>query len=282
MPRTVLIVDDKRDTNEILASLVQAKGFEPVQCFSGAQALAAICERKPDLILLELLLSDISGFELCDRLKRSRETNLIPVVMVTAVQDAHHRAAGVRVGANGYLAKPFTPARLYEVMESALGWHDEHNKRGTTGEINFDIRSELTYLSQASDLLADLFAHTPLTDRHIKDLKQAVMEMGGNAIEWGHRKNADLVLRITYRINPTSVTLIITDQGPGFNPGNLPHAASDDDPIGHIEIRNELGLREGGFGIMLARGLVDEFRYNKLGNEVTLIKHFDPQHKSKS
>ena len=108
------------------------------------------------------------------------------------------------------------------------------------------------------------------------------MEMGGNAIEWGHRKNADLVLRITYRINPTSVTLIITDQGPGFNPGNLPHAASDDDPIGHIEIRNELGLREGGFGIMLARGLVDEFRYNKLGNEVTLIKHFDPQHKSKS
>ena len=149
------------------------------------------------------------------------------------------------------------------MMDAALAWHDEHKQRGTTGEINFDVRSELTYLSQASDMLADLFAHTPLTDRHIKDLKQAVMEMGGNAIEWGHRKNADLVLRITYRIDPTSVTLIIKDQGPGFNPRNLPHAASDEDPIGHIEIRNELGLREGGFGIMLARGLVDEFRYNR-------------------
>ena len=103
------------------------------------------------------------------------------------------------------------------------------------------------------------------------------MEMGGNAIEWGHRKNADLVLRITYRIDPTAVTLIIKDQGPGFNPRNLPHAASDEDPIGHIEIRNELGLREGGFGIMLARGLVDEFRYNKAGNEVTLVKYFEPQ-----
>ena len=111
-------------------------------------------------------------------------------------------------------------------------------------------------------MLADLFAHTPLTERHIKDLKQAVMEMGGNAIEWGHSKNADLVLRITYRIDPDAVTLIIKDQGPGFNPRNLPHAASDEDPIGHLEIRNELGLREGGFGIMLARGLVDEFRYN--------------------
>jgi two-component system, OmpR family, response regulator len=281
MPRTVLVVDDERDTNDILANLVQARGFEPIQVFSGAQVLATISEQRPDIILLDVMLPDVDGFELCDQLKRARETNLIPIVMVTALQDAHHRATGVRVGANGYLIKPFTPAQLYEMMDAALAWHDEHKQRGTTGEIIFDVRSELTYLSQASDMLADLFAHTPFTDRHLKDLKQAVMEMGGNAIEWGHRKNADLVLRITYRIDPTSVTLIIKDQGPGFNPRNLPHAASDDDPIGHIEIRNELGLREGGFGIMLARGLVDQFRYNKAGNEVTLVKYFD-SHKPKS
>ncbi len=280
MPRTVLVVDDERDTNDILASLVQARGFEPIQIFSGAEALEAVAKQTPDLILLDLRLPDVDGFELCDRLKRTRQTNLIPIVMVTAQQDAHHRAAGVRVGANGYLTKPFSPQQLYELIDSVLAWHEEHTKRGTTGEINFDVRSELTYLSEARDMLADLFAHTPLTDRHIKDLKQAIMEMGGNAIEWGHRKNVDLVLRITYRINPSSITLIITDEGPGFNPRNLPHAASDDDPIGHIEIRNDLGLREGGFGIMLARGLVDEFRYNKLGNEVTLVKRFDPARKA--
>ncbi len=277
MPRTVLVVDNHRDTNNVLANLVQARGFEAIQVFSGEQALAMISAQKPDLILLDLTLPDINGFELCDRLKRARETNLIPIVMVTAFKDAHHRATGVRVGANGYLTKPFTAAHLYEMIDAALAWHEEHKQRGTTGEIVFDIRSELSYLSQASDMLADLFAHTPLTDRHLKDLKQAVMEMGGNAIEWGHRKNADLVLRITYRIDPSSVTLIIKDQGPGFDPRNLPHAASDADPIGHIEIRNELGLREGGFGIMLARGLVDQFRYNRDGNEVTLVKHFGPQ-----
>jgi DNA-binding response OmpR family regulator len=278
MPRTVLVVDDERDTNDILASLIRPRGFEPCQVFSGKQALAAVAEQHPDLILLDLMLPDIDGFALCDRLKRDRETNLIPIVMVTALQDAHHRAAGVRVGANGYLIKPFTPAQLYDVMDSALAWHDEHLQRGTTGEIHFDIRSELTYLAEANDLLADLFAHTQLTDRQIKDLKQAVMEMGGNAIEWGHRKNAELVLRLTYRIDPTAVTLIIEDQGPGFNPSDLPHAASDEDPIRHLEIRNELGLREGGFGIMLARGLVDEFRYNQRGNVVTLVKRLDPHH----
>jgi two-component system, OmpR family, response regulator len=281
MPRTVLVVDDERDTNDILSNLVQARGFVPIPILTGAKALSAVSERNPDLILLDVWLPDINGFELCDQLKRSRETNLIPIIMVTEAEDAQNRASGVRVGANGYLTKPFTPAQLYEAMDKALAWREEHEKRGTKGEINFDIRSELTYLTQASDMLADLFAHTPLTDRHIKDLKQAVMEMGGNAIEWGHRKNAELVLRLTYRIDPSSITLIIKDEGPGFNPKDLPHAASDEDPIGHIEIRNDLGLREGGFGIMLARGLVDEFRYNRSGNEVTLVKHFDP-HRPKS
>jgi DNA-binding response OmpR family regulator len=275
MPRTVLIVDDERDTNDILASFVRSRGLEPIQLYAGAQIKAAIAEHKPALILLDIMLPGYDGFAICDSLKRDRETNLIPIVMVTALEEAHHRAAGVRVGANGYLAKPFTPGQLYEEMDKALAWHEEHLKRGTHGEINFDIRSELTYLQQAHDMLADLFAHTPLTDRQIKDLKQAVLEMGGNAIEWGHRKNADLVLRITYRIDPTCITLIIQDQGPGFNPGDVPHAASDEDPVGHIDLRNELGIREGGFGIMLARGLVDDFWYNKLGNEVTLIKRFN-------
>ncbi len=275
MPRTVLVVDDERDANDILAHLVRPRGFEPIQVYSGREALDTVSQRRPDLILLDLSLPDINGFDVCDRLKRNRETNLIPIIMVTAHHDAKERAAGVRVGANGYLIKPFTPEELYQAMDDALAWHDEHQQCGTTGEINFDIRSELTYLAQASDMLADLFAHTPLTERHIKDLKQAIMEMGGNAIEWGHRKNADLVLRITYRIDPNAVTLIIQDQGPGFNPTNIPHAASEEDPIRHLELRNELGLREGGFGIMLARGLVDKFWYNERGNQVTLVKHFD-------
>lgn len=274
MPRTVLIVDDERDTNDILASLVQARELQPIQLFAGSSVFTAVREHAPDLILLDLMLPDMDGFEICEKLKRDRETNLIPVIMVTALNDLNHRLAGVRVGANGYLTKPFTPDQLFAAIDEALAWRDEHANHGTTGEITFDIRSELTYLQQTNDLLADLYAHTPLTERDIKELKQVVLEMGGNAIEWGHRKNADLVLRITYRISPDKVTLIVRDQGPGFDPRNIPHAASDEDPIGHIDLRNEKGIREGGFGIMLARGLVDEFQYNDKGNQVTLIKRF--------
>jgi len=274
MPRTVLIVDDERDTNDLLAELVRARDLVPVQIYTGAGVAALARRHVPALILLDLMLPDLDGFAVCDQLKRDRETNLIPVIMVTAMHDAAHRAAGVRVGANGYLAKPFSRDQFFAAVDGALAWRKEHEGRGTSGEIHFDVRGESAYLQQVNDMLADLFAHTPLTDRQIKDLRQAVMEMGGNAIEWGHRKNADLVLTIVYRIDPGGVTLVIRDQGPGFNPREVPHAAADDDPIAHIDVRNDLGIREGGFGIMLAKGLVDEFRYNDKGNEVTLIKRF--------
>jgi DNA-binding response OmpR family regulator len=275
MPRNVLIVDDERDTNDLLAELVTARGFQPIQLFEGKDVISVVQREKPDLILMDLMLPDVDGFELCERLKKDRQTNLIPVLMVTALNDTNHRTHGVRVGANGYLSKPFTPAQLYQSMDHALQWRKEHTSKGVEGEIRFDVRGEITYLQQVNDLLTDLYAHTRLTERQIKDLRQAVMEMGGNAIEWGHRKNADLPLQITYRIGPDAVTLVIRDQGPGFNPKELPHAAHDEDPIAHLEVRSELGLREGGFGIMLARGLVDEFSYNETGNEVTLVKHFE-------
>src|SRR5208283_349109 len=105
MPRTVLIVDDERDTNDILASLLRARDFVPVQLYSGAQVMSSVSLKRPDLILLDVMLPDVDGFSICDRLKRDRETNLIPIIMVTGLQDTHHRAAGVRVGANDYLRK---------------------------------------------------------------------------------------------------------------------------------------------------------------------------------
>src|SRR5438309_179006 len=152
MPRTVLIVDDERDTNDILATLVQARDYQPVQLYKGAEVAAAVRRHAPEVILLDLMLPDLSGYDVCDQLKRNRETNLIPVIMVTALNDADHRAAGVRVGANGYLTKPFTAEQLFDAIDAALAWRKEHEQRGTYGEIHFDIRSEATYLTQANDL----------------------------------------------------------------------------------------------------------------------------------
>ncbi len=82
------------------------------------------------------------------------------------------------------------------------------------------------------------------------------------------------MVTIDYELTDEAVKFVITDQGPGFDRGNIPHAASGDDPIAHMEIREKLGLRDGGFGIYITRGMVDEFTYNEVGNQVTLVKRF--------
>jgi two-component system OmpR family response regulator len=271
----VLIVEDEPDISEVLSRLVRSRGDHAEVVACGADVLPAIQRRLPDLILLDLMLPDMDGYALCEQLKRDRETNLIPILMVTALGDLANQVQGVRVGANGYITKPFDPNALFQAMDEAIAWRQEHLEHGTEGEIHFQCRGEVGFLHDINDLLTDLYSHTPLDERQVKDLRQALVEMGTNAIEWGHCKNAELLLHITYRIEPSQITLVIRDQGPGFNPHCLPHAASDENPIGHLDVRNEMGLREGGFGIMLARGLVDEFRYNEQGNEVTLVKRFN-------
>lgn len=277
MPPTALIVNDEPTTNDLLAVYVRELGFETVQKDTGKGALQAVLNHRPDVILLDLTLPDATGFEICHKLKCDRETNLIPVILVALRDDPRQMLSGLRVGSNGYISKPYTREEVKEAVESAVSWRHEREEHGDHGEITFTLRSEMTFLQETNDLLTDLFQHTPLTERQIKELKQVITEMGGNAIEWGHRRNAELPLKIIYRIGSDRVTLIIRDQGPGFDPSNLPHAANDDDPIQHLDVRNELGIREGGFGIMLAKGMVDEFAYNDVGNQVTLVKKFPPR-----
>src|SRR5207249_8800886 len=92
-------------------------------------------------------------------------------------------------------------------------------------------------------------------------------------IEWGHRRNVELVVTVTYRIEPDRVVITIRDMGPGFDPRKLAHAADAEDPVRHMDVRDSLGLRAGGFGILMTRGLVDEMNYNETGNEVRLVKY---------
>jgi anti-sigma regulatory factor (Ser/Thr protein kinase) len=82
---------------------------------------------------------------------------------------------------------------------------------------------------------------------------------------------------ILYRVSEDCVEIVVRDQGHGFDRGNLPHAAVPDDPFTHLDVRDKLGLRAGGFGLMISKGMVDELRYNDVGNEVTLIKRFRSQ-----
>jgi two-component system OmpR family response regulator len=276
MARAVLIVEDDQDQNEMLAQLVLRRGFQVVQTYNGKDGVDRARSHPPDLLLLDLMLPDVDGFEVCESLRSSRDTNLIPIVMATALSEPRHRMRGYRVGANAYIVKPYTREQIYDAIDSALAWKEEMISGRVQGEFTFELASETEYLIEVNNLLSQLLLLTRLDEKAASQLCRALLEMGQNAIEWGNRNQVEKLVKITYRLHPDHVSLTIRDQGAGFDASNLPHAASDGDPITHLNIREVLGLREGGFGLLISRGLVDELRHNQTGNEVTLIKRFPP------
>jgi CheY-like chemotaxis protein len=281
MTRKALVVEDERDTGELFAEILRRRDFEPTLLLQGKPAVPWTHLHQPDLILLDLMLPDMDGYQICEELKLDRQTNLIPIIMVTARDQPQDRVHGLQVGANAYLTKPFTVEQLEKTITEAFSWREEIQRAGTRGEIHFRLESSTQYLEELNHLLAALFLFTELSDTQIRQLTMAVRELGTNAIEWGHKKQVDRIVTVTYRIDPEKVTIAIRDTGAGFDPKNLPHAARPDDPVSHMMVRETLGLREGGFGLMMARGLVDRMEYNETGNEVQLVKFFTPRNGSK-
>jgi DNA-binding response OmpR family regulator len=276
MHHTALIVEDDKDQAQLAAQLVRLRDFEPILAEDGETGFAMARQCRPDVVLLDLMLPDTSGFEICRRLRSDRDMLLTPIVMLTALDDDAHRRYGFRVGANAYLTKPYGADALFEAIAAARQWKLHLEQNHMMGEIHVELNSETTFLQEVNDFLTSLLMATPLTEEQLIHLRQAIMEMGQNAIEWGNKHRVEELVRIVYRIYADRVEIVIQDQGTGFDRANLPHVARPDDPLAHLDVREKLGLREGGFGMLISQGMVDELSYNDRGNEVTLIKRFQP------
>jgi CheY-like chemotaxis protein len=277
MTRIALVVEDEKDTGFLLAEHLRRWGYEPTVLAEGKPAIDWVRQNRPALILLDLLLPDMDGFSICETLKLDRETNLVPVIMITALSGQEDKVHGLQVGADSYLTKPFTADELNHAIRNAFAWQENLKRHGTEGEIRFQLQSDTKYLEELNHLLSSLFLFSGLTQVQAKQLATAVRELGTNAIEWGHQKQTNRIITVEYNIDPAKITITIRDTGPGFDPKNMPHAANPDDPIAHMMVRETLGLREGGFGILMSRGLVDDMEYNETGNEVRLTKYFPPR-----
>jgi DNA-binding response OmpR family regulator len=271
---TALIVEDHPEQAELVARLVRLRDYDPIVAEDGETGLRLARERIPDVVLLDLMLPDINGFDVCRRLRSDRATMTIPVVMLTALNDVQHRVHGFRVGANAYVTKPYGVDALFEAIASARAWRDSIDERALQGEIHVELNSEINFLKDLNDFLMIVCQSTPLSNEQVIQLRQAVMEMAQNAIEWGNLHETDRLVNITYRVYDDRLEIVVRDQGPGFDRTALPHAAVPGDPFSHLDVREKLGLRAGGFGLLICEGMVDEMRYNDVGNEVTLIKRF--------
>ena len=117
---TILIVDDEWQNRKLLEALLQPEGYLTVCAASGEEALALVCAKAPDLILLDLMMPQMDGYEVVTRLKSNPATSSIPVIMVTAQIDRNSRVAGLRAGAEEFLTKPVDRIELWLRVRNLL------------------------------------------------------------------------------------------------------------------------------------------------------------------
>jgi DNA-binding response OmpR family regulator len=112
MKPKILVVDDELDALEVLGFKLREAGFAPIFATDGLKALAAIRAEKPDLIVLDLMLPELDGLEVCKLMRRDPATAGIPVLMLTAKAAEMDRVVGLELGADDYVTKPYSPREL--------------------------------------------------------------------------------------------------------------------------------------------------------------------------
>jgi len=156
---SVLIVDDERDLLSLLDFNLRQAGYETMLAASGAEALAQLRRRVPDLVLLDLMLPDVSGTEVCRSVKAEARTRHVPVMMLTARGEEVDKVVGFELGADDYVTKPFSVRELVLRVKAVLrraGAGAVERSPESVGAIRVDVEAHRAYVAGAEVVLTPL------------------------------------------------------------------------------------------------------------------------------
>lgn len=121
MQKKILIVEDEESLLKLESILLTTKGYHVQGVATGTAALKAVMENPPDLVLLDIMLPEVDGFEVCRQIKNNKQTRHIPIILLTAKKSPEDMARGKEVGADLYITKPFKSAMVIASIERLLG-----------------------------------------------------------------------------------------------------------------------------------------------------------------
>jgi DNA-binding response OmpR family regulator len=119
-PTNILIVDDTAENIDLLKAVLESRDYVVKTASNGAEALKSIEESIPDLVVLDVMMPEMSGYEVCQAIRQKPETALLPVVMLTALDPASEKVKGLEAGADDFLSKPINQAELLARVDSLL------------------------------------------------------------------------------------------------------------------------------------------------------------------
>ncbi|MCB0282070.1 MAG: response regulator [Calditrichae bacterium] len=191
----ILIVEDKQDNVDLISYFLKPQNYEIFIAMDGEAGLEMVTKHNPDIILLDIMLPKMNGFEVCERIKKNPATRFIPVIMITALKDLKDKIHSLEVGADDFITKPFENVELLTRVKSLLRikrYHDELEQKNKA----------LLRMDQFKDDLAHLIVH---------DMKNPIFVIQGNLQMMGMGMNeptAGLLKKYVDRIERSTQHLL--------------------------------------------------------------------------
>jgi DNA-binding response OmpR family regulator len=274
----ILVADDDRTTRLLLSETLRAQKFTVVAVEDGATTLKKLKEGKFDLALLDVWMPKMNGLEVLAKLRNAKTRP--KVIVMTSDDTPQTLLSAIREEAYTYVAKPIDPQALVVLVKETLA------KKSGQGSIEI-VSASPTWVElvvpcslEEAERIEAFMAHlkTGLSEDVRRSVGQAFHELLLNAVEWGGKLDPNRKVRISYLRARRMLMYRIADPGPGFKFADLDHAAIShdaDEPTKHDKIREDKGLRPGGFGLLLTQANVDELLYNEKQNEVVFVKYLE-------
>ena len=276
-PAKILVADDDRTTRFAISSMLKSAGYTVTAVKNGVEAMRNIQQGSFDLAFLDIWMPELTGLEILARIRAAESHPKI--VIMTSDNTPETLLRAVREQAYEYMTKPFPPKEAVEVAQRAL-------KDDASPPIEI-ISAKPHWLEllipctrEAAERIQSFLVRleTDLSDDLRNTIALAFRELVLNAVEWGGKLDPNRKVRIAYVRSSRMLLYRVADPGSGFSFENLAHAAvgqPENQPIAHAAVRDDLGIRPGGFGIAMTRAIADELLYNEAQNEVIFIKYLN-------
>jgi len=136
MAQTILIIDDDIDTLKLVGIMLERKGFRILASTTGNKGLQLAKDEHPDLILLDIMIPDIDGYEIARTVRSNSDTETIPIIMFTARSQVDDKVEGLEAGADAYITKPARPRELFAQVNSILKRAPQRTSRATAATLD--------------------------------------------------------------------------------------------------------------------------------------------------
>lgn len=273
--KRILLVDDDAGVIEFLSAALRSEGEIEI-AGSAEEALDCLQRTSFDVILTDLKVPGMGGLELLRQITEIRSEQR--VIVMTGNTEPETITESLRRHAFSYLVKPFSVSTLKDAVRNALtlsrGPDDIRILSAKPDWISLSLRCRLDLADRILSFLRSM--EVDLSESEQDHVATIFRELLTNAIEHGGHSDPEKRVDLTCIRTPSAILYYLRDPGEGFSFDQIPHAAVSnhpEDPVAHTEIRSQMGIRPGGFGLLLTRKLADELIYSEKGNEVMVVKY---------